>query len=124
MKISELLLEKTLRLTDDTGETFIVTHNPSYQQFHKMIGLDAPDKNGYEPEFKALLTDNDIWIWSAWHAHHYQIAKVLGLSETEHLKCLFMYKNGVVVNSQDFERFKNNPILMRLYGANFTVSFT
>ena len=109
------ILENTIRTTDETGETFVVTHNPTRQQFQKMI-------SNPEADMKAWLGPKDIWIWPAWHAHHHQIANNFGLSpQDDNLHTIFIRNNGILVMTYDKKPFKNHPILNRLYGPNYTV---
>ena len=85
MRITEIICEKVVRLDDETGETFIVTVNPTRQQFFR-------DTSNPDCDMKGLVTKDDFYYWPAWHAHHNQIAYRLGLIDA---KCIFVQHNAI-----------------------------
>lgn len=119
MRFREIIQEKTIIVPDNNGMNFIVFHNPSRVQFHKLTA-------NKECELKGWLCPNDIWCWSAWHAHH-QIAYALGLDPlNENLTSIFVRSKGVLVNDskKEIKKYYKYPILHKIYGSNFFVDTT
>lgn len=66
------LLESTILIPTASGMNLVVTKNPTKSQFAKL-------KSNPDLDMKGLVDGNDLYIWSAYHAHHGQISHALGL---------------------------------------------
>lgn len=106
-----LLSEKTIRLDGQDGIMFIVTKNPSRQQYHSMLASVTD-----EDEIKGILTERDLYYWSGWHAHHHEIAERLGLGVTEWMR-IFIQKNAVVAQAGWEKPVCDHPQLQFLYSG-------
>ena len=105
MRLSEILKEHTIRVGDGTGDMYIITKNPSRQQFAKLTSsLDC--------DMKGLIDGKDFYCWAAWHAHHGEVAHALGLQDA---KMLFIQHNLIAGNKSIKDLVLNNPNLKYLY---------
>ena len=105
--------EKSITLPDEQGYNFVITQNPSKQQFLNSDIINT------ENDFKGLITDNEFFYWPAWHAHHGQVLNAIGINpDIDDVALVTLAGYGIDAATDDHKLIINNPYIKLAYGEN------
>jgi hypothetical protein len=105
------LVEGAKRVFSATGEPFTIFENPTRDQL-EMCRRMAP-----YPDVKGLLTDDDdrLFIWSAWYAHHGDVAYKIGITDYTRLE-MGEDRPSLSGGYGSAAKVMASPSIQRLYG--------
>lgn len=113
------LIESVIQIDGQNG-TLIVLRNPVRTQFWNLMSKSS------EHELKALLCDNDLYVWDAFEDHHESVSDELGVDVGLCLR-LICNPDAIGIGLQprstreaieaEINDLKTTPILQRLYAG-------
>ena len=86
MKLYELITEKAIRISNDSGDTDVILRNPSPGELKNWVINRSQKKDRFSFEsgekvfIKGIWNDNDMYIWNAYWSSHSGAFKNLSLA--------------------------------------------